>query len=103
MATTEHLQTTGDTDPVRMKTYMETETVNLTNSPFLQIPKINDRQTSRSRQRHGEQSSKGMVEMEKSEWSDLRQESANEIEDPHIPDCDSTDAALRLRNMANVS
>ena len=24
-----HLQTTGDTDPVRMKRYMETETVNL--------------------------------------------------------------------------
>ena len=28
-AKTEHLQTTGDTDPVRMKRYMETETVNL--------------------------------------------------------------------------
>ena len=26
---TEHLQTTGDTDPVRMKIYMETEMVNL--------------------------------------------------------------------------
>ena len=28
-AKTEHLQTTGDTDPVRMKRYMETEMVNL--------------------------------------------------------------------------
>ena len=28
-AKTEHLQTTGDTDPVRMKRYMETEIVNL--------------------------------------------------------------------------
>ena len=28
-AKTEHLQTTGDTDPVRMKRYMETEVVNL--------------------------------------------------------------------------
>ena len=44
-----------------------------------------------------------MVEMESTEWSDLRQESPNEIEDPDIPDNDSTDAAVRLRNMANVS
>ena len=28
-AKTEHLQITGDTDPVRMKRYMETEMVNL--------------------------------------------------------------------------
>ncbi len=28
-AKTEHLQTTGDTDPVRMKRYLETEMVNL--------------------------------------------------------------------------
>ena len=28
-AKTEHLQTTGDTDPIRMKSYMETEMVSL--------------------------------------------------------------------------
>ena len=44
-----------------------------------------------------------LVEMERTEWSDLRQESPNEIEDPDIPDSDSTDTAVRLRNMANVS
>ena len=41
--------------------------------------------------------------IKRTEWSDLRQESPNEIEDPDIPDSDSTDAAVRLRNMANVS
>ena len=61
------------------------------------------RQERRSQQRRGEQSSKGMVEMERTEWSDLRQESSNKIEDPDIPDSYSTDAAVRLRNMANVS
>ena len=69
----------------------------------IQISWINDRQRRRSQQRRGEQSSKGMVEMERTEWSDLRQESPNEIEDPDIPDSDSTDTAVRLRNMANVS
>ena len=44
-----------------------------------------------------------MVEMERTEWSDLRQESGNEIKAPEIPDRDSTDVALRLRNMAIVS
>ena len=44
-----------------------------------------------------------MVEMERTEWSDLRQENPNKIEDPDIPDSDSTDAAVRLRNMANGS
>ena len=39
-----------------------------------------------------------MVEMERTWWSDLRQERPNEIEDPDIPDSDSTDAAVRLRN-----
>ena len=34
--------------------------------------------------------------------SDLRQENSNEIEAPDIPDSDSTDLAVRLRNMANV-
>ena len=41
--------------------------------------------------------------MERTEWSDLRQECPTEIEDPDIPDSDSADAAVRLRNMANVS
>ena len=44
-----------------------------------------------------------MVEMERSEWRDLRQESPNEIEDPDIPDSHSTDIAVWLRNMANLS
>ena len=44
-----------------------------------------------------------MVVMERTEWSDLRQENPNKIEDPDIPDSDSTDAAVRLRNMANGS
>ena len=44
-----------------------------------------------------------MVEMERTERSDLRQESTNKIEDPAIPDSDSTDVAVRLRNTANVS
>ena len=41
--------------------------------------------------------------MERTGWSDLRQGSPNKIEDPDIPDSDSTDAAVRLRNMANVN
>ena len=57
----------------------------------------------RSQQRRREPSSKGMVKMERAERSDLRQESTNEIEDPDIPDSDSTDIAVRLRNVANVS
>ena len=44
-----------------------------------------------------------MVKMERAERSDLRQESTNEIEDPDIPGSDSTDIAVRLRNVANVS
>ena len=52
-AKTKHLQTTGDTDPVRMKKYMETEIVNLPNSPVLQISWINTRQKRRSQQRRG--------------------------------------------------
>ena len=38
--------------------------------------------------------------MKRTEWIDLRQENAKKIEDP---DSDSTDVALRLRNMTNVS
>ena len=33
-------------------------------------------------QTRGEQSGKGMVKMERTEWSDMRQESSNEIEAP---------------------
>ena len=44
-----------------------------------------------------------MVDKERTEWSDLRQESSNENETPDIPDSDWTDDALRVRNMANVS
>ena len=102
-ARTEHLQTTEETDLVGMKSYMETEMVNLPTVPVLQISRINDRQKRRSQQIRGEQGSKGMVEMERTEWSDLRQESTNEIVDPDIPDSDSTDTAVRLRNVANVS
>ena len=72
-------------------------------STVLQISLINDRQERRSQQRHREQRNKGMVKMERTERSDLRQESTNEIEDPNIPDSDSTDIAVRLRNVANVS
>ena len=75
----------------------------LAKSPVLQISWINDRQERRSQQRRGEQGSKGVVKMERTEWSDLRQESPNEIEDPGIPESDSTDASVQLRNMANVS
>ena len=65
--------------------------------------RINDREGRRSQQRRGEQNSKGMVEMERTECSDLRQESPNEIEDPDIPDGDSADVAVRLRSMVNIS
>ena len=44
-----------------------------------------------------------LVEMERTDWSDLRQESSNENEAVDIPDSDSADVALLLRNMANVS
>ena len=57
----------------------------------------------RSQQIRGEQSGKGMAEMERTEWSDLRQENSDKIEDPDITDIYSTDVAQRLRNMANVS
>ena len=44
-----------------------------------------------------------MAEMERTDWSDLRQECSNKNEAPDIPDGDSTGVTLRLRNMANVS
>ena len=68
-AKTEPLQTTEETDPVGMKSYRNGH---LANSPVLQISRINDRQEMRCQQRPGEQSSKGMVEMERTEWNDLR-------------------------------
>ena len=64
---------------------------------------INDRQGRRSQQRHGELSGKGMADMERTEMSDMRQDHSNTIEAPDIPDSDSTDVALPLRNVANVS
>ena len=75
----------------------------LANSAVMEVSKIDDRQKRRSPQRRGEQSGKSMVEMERTEWSDLRQESSNENETPDIPDSDWTDDVLRGRNMANVS
>ena len=53
---TEHLKTTGDTNPVRMKICMETEMVNL---PSVSPSNILDQR----HQRRGVQSGKGMVEM----------------------------------------
>ena len=46
-----------------------------------------------------------MVEMERADWIDLRQESCNENEasDTYTKGVNSTDVALRLRNMASVS
>ena len=103
-AKTEHLQTTWDTNPVRMNEEIHGDgTGQLANSPVLQISRINDRQKRRSQQRRGEQSGKGMVERERADWSYLQQESSNENEGPDTPDSDSTAVASWLRNMANVS
>ena len=81
-AKTEHLQTRADSGPVRMKRYMETETVNL---PSVQSFKYRgstiDRRGGASQQRRGEQSDEGTVEMERDNWSELRQESTNENEE----------------------
>ena len=41
--------------------------------------------------------------MERTEWSDLRQENSNNIDALDISDSGETDFALRMRNMANVS
>ena len=43
-----------------------------------------------------------MIEMERTGWSDLRQEHSNKIEAPDIPDSDYTDFA-GMRSMGNVS
>ena len=67
------------------------------------ISTINDVYERRSQRRRGKQSGKGMVEMKRSDWGDLRRESTNENEGPDIPDSDSTDVALRVRNMDDVS
>ena len=82
-AKTEHLQTAADTNPVRMKRYIDTEIVNLpTVQSFNYLGStIGDKQI------RGEQSDKGMVEMEKTEYSDMQQENSNKIEAPDISDC----------------
>ena len=79
----------GDTDAVMMNRYMETETVSLpTLQSFKYLGSTTDRRGGATcRQQSGE----GMVEMERTEWSDLRQESTNENESPHIPNSDSND------------
>ena len=41
-----------------------------------------------------------MVEMKTSDWSDVRQESYNEIEAPDKPDSDSTGVAAQARGKA---
>ncbi len=63
------------------------------------------RSTRRGGARHGEQGGKGVIEMKRSDWSDLRQESYNETEAPDkiIPDSRSIDVVFRLRSMVNVS
>ncbi len=82
---------------------MDLEMINLpTDQSFTFLGSTIDSRGGRSQRRGGEQSGKGMVEMERTEWSDLRQESSNENETPDIPDSDSTDVALLLRIMANV-
>ena len=105
-AKTEHLQTTEETDPVGMKSYMDTEMVNFpTVQSFKYIGSRIDRRGGASKDvenRVAKAWSK-LMERTESEWSDLRQKSPNEIEDPDIPDSYSTDTAVRLRNMANVS
>ena len=45
----------------------------------------------------------GIVEMQISDWSDLGQESSNENEAPNMRNSGSTDLALWLPNMVNVS
>ena len=96
-----YIHTTGATDPVRMKRYMETETDNLpTVQHFKYLGSTIYRRGGTSKRR-GEQNGKCMVEIERSDWSKLRQESTNENEAPDIPD-NSTDVALQLRNMAKV-
>ena len=44
-----------------------------------------------------------MVEIGRADGSDLRKETSKENEAPDIPDSDSIDVVLWLRNMANVS
>ena len=66
-AKTEHLQTTGDTDPVMTKRYMEIEMVNLpTVQSFFQISWINNRQRRRSQQRRDNRVAKAW-----SKWREL--------------------------------
>ena len=61
--------------------------------PRSSMPYCSTRQKRRSEQRRGQRIGKDMTEMERTEWSDLLQESSNEIKAPDIPDSDSTDVA----------
>ena len=65
---TEHLQTTWETDLDKRKKYGKRETVN---NAVLQILRINNIQKRRSKQIRGERSGKGMVRVERSDWSDF--------------------------------
>ena len=64
-AKTEHLQTTGDTNHVKMKRWISYRYSQLANSPIVHISRIKDTQKRRSQKRRGEQSSKGTVETER--------------------------------------
>ena len=88
-AKTEHLQTTGDTDPVGMKRYMETEMVNLpTVHSFKYLGSTIDRGGGASKDVDNRVTNAWLVKMERTEWSDLRQENPNIIEAPDISDSD---------------
>ena len=63
---------------------MPIDITNIVNSPVLHISWISNRQKRWSQQRRGEQSDKGMVEMARTESSDLPQDNSNKIEAPGI-------------------
>ena len=93
-----------DTDPARMKRYMETEMVKFqTVQSVKYLGSTIDRRGGASKYVESIVAIKGMVEMETTEWSDLQQEMSNKIEAPDRPDSDSTNVALWLRNVVNVS
>ena len=76
----EHLQTTEETDPFRMKRYMETERVNLpTVHSFKYLGSTIDRRGGASKVVESRVAKAWSNEMGRTEWSDLRQESPNEI------------------------
>ena len=67
------------------------------------MSKIKNIQQRRCRQRREEQSEKGVVETEESDWSGLWHEISNENEAPDISNSGSIDIALQLRNMVSAS